>query len=412
MKNEDIKNHIIFDTASIILAFIGLFCSVVASLNHIYIMIGLFGLLFLSRYIYYIYHDNMRIKQVLFVIVLAIYILVCLVDQTYYMLFIIYFVATSIENVGIYGYIKRLLVMLLPESLLILKFQLFSGRYKLLEIILVEVVLLFAGIIFLIVDKVLTKYAYTNDKMNEALSRAAINELESKRMNKELALKNVFADRNARLEEREKISMDIHNSVGHTITAAIMALDAAEVIYDVERMEAKNKLMVANARMHESLTSIRKAVRVLNDKDVIISIEELFQSLIECMRHFELDTNVKLKNNLNSVNQSLYRQYIDAKHGNFLYGALQESLSNGVRHGKATAFIVLVEIEDKNIRLSVQDNGIGLGPMSVSEKDRMLKNGFGLKKIKNYIDNVGGEFHYNGYEGFMVTITLPLLEVK
>jgi signal transduction histidine kinase len=412
MENKNIKNYYALDVTAIAIAFIAILCSTIKSVNNIYLIIGISGLLFLSRYIFVIYNEDIRIKQGLLVALILMYTLLTLIDKNNFMFFTIYFIASALTSEGAYGKVKKTLLLILPEILLIIKVNIFRQKYEILEILIFEAVLLFFGLIVIIIDKLSIEYLNTNSKMNNALVRAAINELEGKRMNKELAMKNVLADRNARLEEREKISMDIHNSVGHTITAAIMALDAAEVIYDSEKMKAKDKLLVANSRMHESLNSIRKAVRVLNNKDIMISIEELLVSLSDCMKQFELDTDVRIRHNFDGTYQKENNSYIDAEHGNFVYGALKECLSNGVRHGAATAFIVMFEIDDRHVKFVIQDNGKGLGILSENEKNKLFKNGFGLRKIKDYVDNIGGDFQYNGEEGFVVSITLPLMEGK
>ena len=64
----------------------------------------------------------------------------------------------------------------------------------------------------------------------EQLRRMSISEMREKKLNRELAKANYLADKNARLTERENISRNIHNSVGHSITAAIMTLDAADML--------------------------------------------------------------------------------------------------------------------------------------------------------------------------------------
>ena len=59
-------------------------------------------------------------------------------------------------------------------------------------------------------------------------------------------------------DEREQISRDIHNSVGHTIMAAIMSLDAAEAVYNIDFEKAIEKVKFANIRMRESLNLFEK----------------------------------------------------------------------------------------------------------------------------------------------------------
>lgn len=68
----------------------------------------------------------------------------------------------------------------------------------------------------------------------DRLVQSNINELHEKRLNEQLLIQKSVDERNARLLERENISRNIHNSVGHSITAAIMTLDAADMLYDIK----------------------------------------------------------------------------------------------------------------------------------------------------------------------------------
>ena len=226
-----------------------------------------------------------------------------------------------------------------------------------------------------------------------------------------LQIENILIDKNARLEEREKISVDIHNSVGHTITAAIMALEAADSVYEVKPEVAKEKMLIAKSHMHESLSSIRKAVRLLNNEENdVTTIRELVNSLIICINQFELDFEAKVKCNLNNLTQEEYSRNIDSKHSMFLYSALKEALTNSVKHGKSSAIIVLAKVKKNKITLLVQDNGSGFMVNDKEKQKELYENGFGLKQMKNYTSKFGGKFEYFSEDGFSVCITLPLEE--
>ncbi len=80
----------------------------------------------------------------------------------------------------------------------------------------------------IMVDRLAESYFSAKTEAEKAVRQSAVGELAEKRLNRELKLKNYLADKNARLEERETISRNIHNSVGHSITAAVMTLDAAD----------------------------------------------------------------------------------------------------------------------------------------------------------------------------------------
>lgn len=104
----------------------------------------------------------------------------------------------------------------------------------------------------------------------DRLLKASVSEMNERRINRELSRQNYAIDRNARLLERENISRNIHNSVGHSITAAIMTLDAADMLYETKPEEARKRMNDANERIRGSLDSIRSAVRALDEEGFIL----------------------------------------------------------------------------------------------------------------------------------------------
>lgn len=120
-------------------------------------------------------------------------------------------------------------------------------------------------------------------------------------MNRELVIKNYLADKNARLEERENISRNIHNSVGHSITAAIMTLDAADLLSEKDPNQAREKLNAANRRIRTGLEAIRHAVRVLDEESESISAWDFLQELNDLTDSFVMDTTVQVYQDYNDL---------------------------------------------------------------------------------------------------------------
>lgn len=227
----------------------------------------------------------------------------------------------------------------------------------------------------------------------------------SKKLNQELVIKNYLADKNARLEERENISRNIHNSVGHSITAAIMTLDAADMLFDTAPKLAREKMNIANDRIRTSLDSIRHAVRVLDNENKFITVNDFISELVAVTDSFVMDTMIKIYTDFENVNQEVI---IPHEYTEFLTGALKELLSNGVRHGNADIFTVTLTADSCNIKLKVVDNGKS-NFSSENQKER-IENGFGLNKMISYIKKCGGDMTFSNENGFKTEMTLKLLK--
>lgn len=270
--------------------------------------------------------------------------------------------------------------------------------------ILYNTLIIFALVlIILFAEKLIIEYLSAKNQITRTVSVTAVNEMYEKKLNQELIMKNYLADKNARLEERENISRNIHNSVGHSITAAIMTLDAADMLFDTYPCKAREKMNAANVRIRSSLDSIRHAVRVLDSESEFISMSDLIGELTAVADSFMMDTMIKI---LCDFPESLPDMPIPHEHTEFLTGAVQELLTNGARHGNADMFTVSLIADSGHIKLSVCDNGASdFSPRNSQEK---IRNGFGLKKLISYAEKCGGSAFFENENGFRSVITLPL----
>lgn len=219
-------------------------------------------------------------------------------------------------------------------------------------------------------------------------------------------LEKSIALQKIKYEEREQVSRDIHNSVGHTIMAAIMSLDAAEEVYNMDSKKAMEKIKFANIRMRESLESIRKAVRGVNTKTNGQTIEDVMKLINVNIDKLKEDFNIKIRTKIDYSEQQLEKQNICIERIDFLIGALQELVTNSVKHGNATAIITIINIDRNNINIIVQDNGTGIESMRNYEE--LLDSGFGMKKIRNYLISIGGILKIENQEGLLVTLKIPI----
>jgi len=94
-----------------------------------------------------------------------------------------------------------------------------------------------------------------------------------------------------------------------------------------------------------------------------------------------------------------------------LFQAVRELLVNVVKHAKARKASVSTKKVRNNIRITVEDNGVGFDPSSIKTRD-YTKGGFGLFNIKERLDQIGGkvEIHSRPGKGTRITLNAPLLK--
>ena len=279
--------------------------------------------------------------------------------------------------------------------------QILMKQQELPEIILHVLILTgISGGLFLL-QQLIENYIHAKSQISKALSVMAVNEMYAKKLNQELVIKNYLADKTARLEERENINRNIHNSVGHSITAAVMTLDAADMLFDTAPDKAREKMNTANQRIRGSLDSIRQAVRVLNHENQYVSMSDFISELTAVADGFVMDTMIKIYTDFGNVNMDVV---IPHEHTEFLTGVVQELLSNGVRHGGADVFSVTLTADSRHIKIKVKDNG--KSDFSKKNQRERIENGFGLKKMISYVKRCGGSVDFSNENGFKAEILL------
>ena len=231
----------------------------------------------------------------------------------------------------------------------------------------------------------------------------SLGEMHEMQKSRELARQSFYVDKNARLLERENISRNIHNSVGHSITAAIMTLDAADLLFEKKPEEAHKKMNDATERIRGSLGAIRSAVRALDDESSDVSVKDLICFFDNILDEFLMDTDRTCDRAYEFFEKE---RELPREHAEFLTGALEELLTNGVKHGSATHFMVRLSGDSAHLLLEVKDNG--KSDFNEETAADLIKNGFGLKKLASYAERCGGHVAFQNEDGFRSVIELPI----
>lgn len=210
----------------------------------------------------------------------------------------------------------------------------------------------------------------------------------------QLQLATIELEKNAKLKERTRISREIHDSVGHTLTSAIVGLQTAE------QALAKNHYslaleMIGRTResIHNGLDEVRNSVHLLEDH----SRGPHFQlELVELIEETKKLTNVNIVYEIDP-DLSKLSPLVEVT----LYRALQEGLTNGIRHGSSTYFRFSLTQHSDTIEFILYNNG---------KPPKEIIPGFGLNAMKERVEKVAGELlisNKDTIEGVTLTIKIP-----
>ena len=196
------------------------------------------------------------------------------------------------------------------------------------------------------------------------------------------------------LRERNRIAREIHDTVGHTLTTVLMEMEAGERLLKTDQALAIEKLGLAKAQVRQGLNDIRSSVRTLQSGKEILDFTESLKLLIS---EFTKHGDICIREDISRLPP------LDQNQEKALYRALQEGLTNGIKHGGSTAFVFILRYENNNVKFLLQDNGSGT--------DSIVP-GFGLTSMHERIKELGGIFSVNSIpgEGFSIQISIPVVK--
>ncbi|WP_237712570.1 hybrid sensor histidine kinase/response regulator transcription factor [Paenibacillus elgii] len=193
------------------------------------------------------------------------------------------------------------------------------------------------------------------------------------------------------LEERDKISRELHDTIGHTMTSLIMGMETLRPhLPDTQVNRLDTLLHMARRGLNETRGIVHNWAQTTGES--LTTLESSFRELIE---QFQQSTGVIVKLRIYGKEYELSRSRKLP-----LYRCLQEALTNAVRHGGASLIQVGLYFEEAQIRMQVEDNGNG---------NQDIEFGFGLQSMKERLEALDGHLslHCLDEGGVAVICCLP-----
>lgn len=194
-------------------------------------------------------------------------------------------------------------------------------------------------------------------------------------------------------EERNRIARDIHDSLGHYLTAMTMQLQAARQMVRSEPVQAAASIQKVEDMARESLAELRRAVAALRESPLdSLPLPEALAKLVEDFGSSGILAELQVEGEPRSLPASLKT---------VLYRAAQEGLTNVHKHAYASSVTVALCFAQQVVSLKVLDNGVGMGAGQ--------SGGYGLVGLRERVQLAGGRLEAGNQAqgGFRLAIEVP-----
>ncbi|ASK60713.1 histidine kinase [Virgibacillus phasianinus] len=194
-----------------------------------------------------------------------------------------------------------------------------------------------------------------------------------------------------KLEERNRISQEIHDDIGHSIAGALIQMEAAKRMMSLNPEKAKELLQNAIGITQEGIDSIRFTLKNMKPTTEQVGVNRLKLSIDEFITKHDKHTALTCKGNMDRITHIQWK---------VIHDNVTEALTNSLKYAeRSTQIAIDVNVLNKLIRVEVKDNGNGAVK---------VEKGLGIIGMEERTAAIDGKIIIDGTDGFSVTTLLPI----
>lgn len=296
--------------------------------------------------------------------------------------------------------LEPLFLLLLPISIYELIFL--SGKSSLLALLVMLLPLFFAPLELIpqyLLSALLSFLLYScSSVLSERLGRL---EEERERMRADLQkLARTLSENNEyirqseytiKLEERSRLSQQIHDDVGHAVAGALIQMEAARMLLSMDREKAAELLGNAISISKQGMERIRQTLKEVKPKSEEMGINRLRLFVDELSARETISATLTFDGDIDVITPFQWQ---------IIQQNATEAATNALKYSKATAINLEVRVLNKFIQAIVSDNGVGA--------EKVVK-GLGILGMEERAASAGGTVIVDGTKGFRVTTLIPYM---
>jgi len=199
----------------------------------------------------------------------------------------------------------------------------------------------------------------------------------------------------AQEDERKKISRDLHDQVGQTLTAINVKLTTLKQVATVNASSLKKQLAGTQRLLEKSMNVVHRFARELRPS--LLDDLGLTAALHSYVKSFTKQTRIRIR-----VTAFAAVERLDSDKRTVLYRVVQEALTNVARHAHATSVTVSIRRLRGVVCMEIHDNGKSFQVQRALYPTKIKR--LGLLGMRERVEMVGGSFSVDSARGKGTTI--------
>ncbi len=197
--------------------------------------------------------------------------------------------------------------------------------------------------------------------------------------------------------ERQRLARQMHDGPAQALSNFILQTEIAMRLFDLDTEKARDELN--NLKMSATKTFQKVRDFIFDLRPMMLDDLGLMPTLKRYIEAYKDQPSMDVRLSITG-NERRLESYLEV----MVFRAIQELLTNAIRHSQATQVKVQVDMAENNVRVTVDDNGKGFDVETLDEKSNL-----GLKVIRDRVEMLGGYMEVDSVsgQGTRVTFQLP-----
>ncbi len=197
--------------------------------------------------------------------------------------------------------------------------------------------------------------------------------------------------------ERQRLSRQMHDGPAQALSNFILQTEIAMRLFDLDQAKAREELSNLKVSATGTFQKVRDFIfelrpMMLDDLGLAPTVKRYVDALKD-------QAGIEFHLSISGTDRRL-EPYLEV----MVFRAIQELTHNAIRHSQSSLVNIQLDLDDNNIKVSIDDNGKGFDQSTLEDSHNM-----GLKIIRERVEMLGGNFNLDTAEskGTRITFQVP-----
>lgn len=195
---------------------------------------------------------------------------------------------------------------------------------------------------------------------------------------------------NIMLQDRARISQQLHDKLGHRINGSIYQLEACRAVAYTDMQKADEIMERVTDSLREGMDEVRSFLRQERPDGRRMALLQLNSLCEECRVQYGIEAELDITGDSGRIGEDMW---------GVIFDNCCEAVTNALKYSQCSVINIEINVLNKVLRCCVSDNGKGC---------EIIQEGMGLHGIKNRVGSLGGTVHISGSTGFTINMLMPI----